>query len=212
MLSKEYDGSICEVKGLNNTLIATGTFRFITEEMLEVVDEGEHLPMLAMDSKVKIIVHNNHLGIKVLLGQVYLSNHSILRVKVVESFVEYEHRRFFRQSIDHSATLLSPAGMTDAAGEPMPAKLPIRVKDVSLCGLLMESRRPLSVGDELKVSMTLINNELETMKIAVRRIVEEKDGKNAYGCEVMDLSPRLEQRLNAFVMEQQRRQIRRSRR
>lgn len=212
MISKEYDGSICEIKGLNNSLLASGSFRFITEEMVEVVDEGGHLPMLAMDSKLKLIVHSSRKGIQVLLGQVYLSNNTVLRLKIIESFTEYEKRRFFRQSIDHSATLLCPAGMTDANGEPMPAKQPVRVKDVSLCGLLLECPRPLSVGDEVKISMTLINNELETMTIDVRRVVERENGKCAYGCEVVGLTPRLEQRLNAFVMEQQRRQIRRSRR
>ena len=102
--------------------------------------------------------------------------------------------------------------MPDANGEPLPAKLPVRVKDVSLCGLLFESDRPFSIGDEMRISMTMTHNELETLTIAVRREVPAQGAKKAYGCEVLDLSNRVEQRLNAFVLEQQQRQIRRSRR
>lgn len=212
MISKEYDGSICEVKGLNNSLLATGTVRVVNDEALEVQDNNGRLPVLAMDSKVKLIIHNANKGAKILSGKVYLSSAKALRLQEVESYTEYEKRRFFRLTIDHSATLLLPLGMQDANGELMPPKLPIRVKDVSLCGFLFECDRPLGLGDEMKISMTLTHNELETMKIAVRRVVEQRNGKIAYGCEVLDLSPRVESRLNAFVMEQQQRQIRRSRR
>ncbi len=212
MLSNDYNGSICEVKGLNNSLLATGSIRVISDEMLEVQDSGGHLPVLAMDSKVKLIVHHTKKGVQVLAGRVYISNEKALRLKDLQSYAEYEKRRFFRQTIDHSATLLLPAGMPDANGEPLPAKLPVRVKDVSLCGLLFESDRPFSIGDEMRISMTMTHNELETLTIAVRREVPAQGTKKAYGCEVLDLSNRVEQRLNAFVLEQQQRQIRRSRR
>ena len=43
---------------------------------------------------------------QVLAGRVYISNEKALRLKDLQSYAEYEKRRFFRQTIDHSATLL----------------------------------------------------------------------------------------------------------
>lgn len=215
MLSDQYNGSICEVKGLNNTLLGTGTFQWVDDDTVEAIDKSGGLPRLSSRARVKLIVHNSRLGIQVVAGKVYVSDVDILRIKELESFAEYEKRRFFRQNIDHSATLLIPEGMLKENGEPMPPRVPVRVKDVSLCGLLFESAYPFQVGDEMCISMTTVHNELETLKIIVRRIVElpnSRDNKKGYGCEVLELNRRMEQRLNAFVLEQQQRQIRRSRR
>lgn len=213
LFSKENNGSTCEVKGLNNTLLGTGTLKTdSTNGILEVSDDAGHLPPLAVNTKVRLLIHTRKGDTKVVEGKVDRSVGGTLRIRVTESLAEHEKRRFFRQSTDHSATLLSPRGMLDANGEDMPPKLPVRVKDVSLCGLLIESPRPLSVGDGLQVRMTLIDNELETIGISVTRLVRQQDGKFSYGCEIVGITPRLEQRINAFVMEQQRQQIRKSRR
>lgn len=209
---KEYDGCLCEVKGLNNSLLATGTFRQVNDDSVEVQDKGGRLPVLAMDSKVKLVLHSTRRSNVVLAGKVYHASETKLILTSMESFADREQRRFFRLNIDHSAILIIPPGLTDAQGQPLPAKLPIRVKDVSLCGFLFECERTLSVGEYMKLSMTLIHNELETMSIVIRREVEQPNGRLAYGCEVVDLSSRVESRLNAFVLEQQQRQIRRSRR
>lgn len=213
LFSKENNGSTCEVKGLNNTLLGTGTLKTDSANgILEVSDNAGHLPPLAVNTKVRLLIHTRKGDTKVVEGKVDRSVGGTLRVRVTESLAEHEKRRFFRQSTDHSATLLSPRGMLDANGEEMPPKLPVRVKDVSICGLLIETSRPLSVGDGLQVRMTLVDNELETIGISVTRLVRQQDGKFSYGCEIVGVTPRLEQRINAFVMEQQRQQIRKSRR
>lgn len=212
LFSKDNNGSTCEVKGLNNTLLGTGTLKTNIDGTLEVADDAGHLPPLAVNTKVRLLIHARKGGTKVVEGKVDRSAGGVLRVRVTESVADHEKRRFFRQSTDHSATLLSPRGMMDAQGEEMPPKLPVRVKDVSICGLLIESSRPLSIGDGLQIRMTLVNNELETFPISVTRLVRQQDGKYSYGCEIVGITPRLEQRINAFVLEQQREQIRRSRR
>lgn len=213
MLSKDYNGAICEVKGTNNTLIATGSIRLIrgSEDTLEVTDAAGHLPLLSLDTKVILVVHHPHLGLQVLEGKVYISGNMILRVKDVKAQAAHDPRRFFRQGIDHSAFLLLDRGMKDAHGAPLPSKLAVRVKDISLCGLLFESERAFRVGDEMRVNMTLLHNELEIFKVVVRREIHRDNGLLAYGCEIVELPSRLEQRLTAFVLEQQQQQIRKSR-
>lgn len=213
MLSKDYNGAVCEVKGLNNTLLASGSIRTIpgSDDTLEVTDAAGRLPLLPMDTKVILVVHHSQLGLQVLEGRVYISGNMILRVRDVVKQKDHTPRRFFRQSIDHSAFLLLPKGFTDADGRPLPERLAIRVKDISLVGVLFESDRTFKTGDEMRVKMTLLHNEMEIFRIVVRRAVLREGEDNAYGCEIVDMSSRLEQRVTAFVLEQQQQQIRKAR-
>ena len=82
----------------------------------------------------------------------------------------------------------------------------------SQCGLMFECENTFAVGDELQINMTLLHNELEVLHLIIRREVERPAGKKGYGCDIVDMSPRVEQRLTAFVMEEQQQSLRRSRR
>jgi len=214
MQLNDCSGCVCEIKGLNNNLIATGTVQALPEEehLLEIQDPNGHLPSLALDTKVKLIIHVPQ-GIQVLAARVYISTESFLRVRDLESYAEYEQRRFFRVALDHSATLMPPRGMKDKNGAPLPYRVGIRVKDLSLCGLMFVANREFSIGDEMRVTMTMVNNEMEVLNVAIRRLIPwEEPGEWAYGCEILRLSSRSEQSLNAYMLLQQQAQIRKSRR
>lgn len=212
MCLTEVDGCACEVKDFNNRLIAVGTVR-TAGDTLEVRDLAAQMPILPLDSMIKLFIHKSCAGTVVLAGQVYISNRSFLRLAEVKSLATVERRRFFRQAIDHSAVLLCPAegdGQDQDVGA-APEMLPVRVKDISLCGLLLESRRELAVGSRMQICMTLHENRLETMDLIVRREAGSNGKKRRYGCELVDLSSLTEQRLCAFIMRQQQEQIRQSR-
>lgn len=213
MTLTDCQGCVCEIKGLNNNLITTGVVKAVKEDLLEIGNEDGALPALNLDTKVKVIIHTGQDGgVQVLAARVYISRQTSLQLREMESYAEYEKRRFFRLAIDHSAYLMPPTGMRDAAGNRLPYRIPIRVKDLSLCGLMFESDRDFSVGDEMRVTMTMVNNEMEVLSVAIRRIISQEDGKKAYGCEIQNLSSRTEQRLNAYMLSQQQAQIRKSRR
>ena len=80
MQLSNYNDCVCEVKNLENNLIATGTLRAVSEDMLEVQDSGSHLPLLTLDTKVKLIIHNTEKGTQVLAGRVYISAPTMMRV------------------------------------------------------------------------------------------------------------------------------------
>ncbi len=214
MVLTDCEGCICEVKGLDNNLITSGTVKVLGEDLLEIRDEDGQMPSLNLDTKVKIIIHRNQAlqKVQVLAARVYISRGTALQVRDLESYAEYEQRRFFRLAIDHSATLMPPSGMRDKAGNRLPYRIPVRVKDLSLCGLLFETEREFSVGDEMRLTMTMVNNEMEVLNIAIRRELPGTNGQNAYGCEILRLSSLGEQHLSAYMLEQQQIQIRKSRR
>lgn len=214
LLPKEYDKAICEVRSLSNSLLATGIIRLVSDsdDTLEVLSRAGHLPMLSMGTRVNVVVHQSKAGLKVLTGEVYISGEDMMRLRNVTTRAEHDPRRYYRQVIDHSATLLFPEGGEDHEGVALPERLPIRVKDISQCGMMFECENTFAVGDELQVSITLLHNELETLNLIIRREVPRPSGKKGYGCDIVDMSGRLEQRLTAFVMEEQQLSLRRSRR
>lgn len=214
LLPKEYNKSICEVRSLTNTLLATGIVRLVANsgDTLEIMSRSGYLPMLPMSTRVNVVVHNSQAGPKVLTGEVYISSEDMMRLRNVTARAEHDPRRYYRQTIDHSAFLLFPPGATDRAGAALAQRIPIRVKDISQCGLMFECENTFAVGDELQINMTLLHNELEVLHLIIRREVERPAGKKGYGCDIVDMSPRVEQRLTAFVMEEQQQSLRRSRR
>lgn len=213
-LPKEYNKSICEVRSLTNTLLATGTVRLVagSGDTMDILARTGYLPMLPMSTRVNVIVHNSQSGPKVLTGEIYISGEDMMRLRNVTARAQHDPRRYYRQAIDHSAFLLFPPGAADREGAALPQRLPIRVKDISQCGLMFECENTFAVGDEFQINMTLLHNELELLHLIIRREVERPAGKKGYGCDIVDMSPRVEQRLTAFVMEEQQQSLRRSRR
>ena len=104
MFTMEINGSSCEVKDLSNKLIAVGVIRTV-DNALEVQDITMRMPILKLNSWVKLCVRGRDGKMVVLAGQVYISNRRFLRVVEVQSMADREKRRFFRLSIDHSATV-----------------------------------------------------------------------------------------------------------
>ena len=60
LLPKEYNKSICEVRSLTNTLLATGIVRLVANsgDTLEIMSRSGYLPMLPMSTRVNVVVHN----------------------------------------------------------------------------------------------------------------------------------------------------------
>ena len=88
MLSKEYSGLGCEVTDLNNRLIATGYLDLVGDEA-EVRDTSGNLPILGLNTMVKISVRNSKVGTWVMTGRVYISDRSFLRITELKNCTEY---------------------------------------------------------------------------------------------------------------------------
>ncbi len=214
MLGQEYVGSVCEVKTLKNVFILSGRIMKLPFGEIEITDPAGPLPLITYKTPVKIAVFNANLGFRMMAGQVYASTRKALRVVDVLDFVDYEQRRFFRVDIDASAELIikskNESEKDESNDEPKEEMaFPIRVKNLSLCGMMFETDLALKPDMRLEVRMALHKNMIDTIDITIHR-VRENDGMFVYGVEFEQVGRRAEQNLCAYLFDQQRKQIQRS--
>ena len=209
MMVKQYEGSICEVKTLKDMLLTSGRIEKIEEDTMEISDAPGPMPIIPYKTPVKIAMYNAVHGFKMMAGQVYISNKEYLKIVDILDFLDYERRQFFRVDIDASAELILPIETDRDETEELNAKiekLPVRMRNISLCGLMFETDREFKKGDKLTVLMPLYKNSEEELAVVVQRFYE-RDGKNYYGAEILNLDGRVEQLLCAYLFAQQRMQI-----
>lgn len=211
MLTKDYIGTVCEVKTLRNALLTTGRIKTVSEaeQYVEISDEPHDMPLVPYETPLKIGVYHPEQGYRMLVGETYLSNRELLRAVNVIDFVEYERRRYFRLDIDAEATLYVKEFQREGAGKTL--KVPIRVKNLSLCGMRFETDYQIPPGAELEVRMVLSKTGAEDLPVTICRIEKHDNGKSAYGVEIPELDERTEQKLCAYLFQQQQQQIRKSR-
>lgn len=208
---KKQIGAACEVKTMDNRLLAMGHIATQQAGQVEIGNPGGQMPILGLGTPVKLIIHNaeHTKELQVLSGRVYVSNEYFLRLVELVDFAEYEKRRFFRLDIDHSALLIVPS--EDETGEVREGEIKIRVRNMSLCGMMFTSEKELQSGQEAKLRMTLHNNQMETISVRVVRVIPRAEGRVDYGAELLEVTPRVDQSLCAFLFREQQKQIRRTR-
>lgn len=211
MSSSKYDGRPCEVTDFNNRLIGTGRI-VSSDDSLDIYGSAGRMPILPLGTVVKVKVRQPEGGMKILAGSIYISNRNFFRVTAIKSVAEYERRRFFRVAVNLSASILLPQ-----AEEPLGSKIanekifPARIKDISLCGMQIETSLCFSKGEHLRVRMAMDHSAEEELEAVVRRIIKRDQRLSYYGCELLALPLYAEQRLYAFILKQQQEQIRRNR-
>lgn len=178
--------SSCEVKSVSNSLIVTGYIRDAGEDFLEITSKKDKMLLEKANSKVKIIINSSKTGTLVLMGTVYLSTDSFMRIIDVQTLSDFEKRDFYRVNIQFET---EAAKLTDVQSEELTdvaLDIPIQIKDVSLGGLLFQSDNVFAMDDEFIVSFPVFMRNL-FFAAKVCRIIET-NGSMSYGCKFIDPS------------------------
>lgn len=209
-LPVEYLGSQCEVKTLQNDLLAVGVLKKAEDEKLYIgAAKGEVMPTLPYRQKVKLVAFNSELGSTIVTGNVYLSNPEFVCVNDVEMLVDYEKRNFFRVNVSmHTAIDFHDA----ETGKFI--TVPADIKDLSLSGISFSCNAAFQVGDHLEILLCLLEARRMYYKCIIRRIMEhpKEEGISVYGCSFERMTNEMSTALCAFLFQQQRLQIHKSKR
>lgn len=203
-IPQEYIGSLCEVKSLNNDLLAVGRIIKIDNEALELTGNDERMPLLQYRSPVKIFVHHSTLTTRILIGVVYLSTEKFARLEDVRPLQDFERRGAFRVNTNVTGRMtailndeeqaaldavLARASDEEALEILARQSLEVKLADISLTGLRLRSPVPLVPGARYLVEFTLLD-ALITVGLRVQRLIQMPNGETHYGCIFFDFSER----------------------
>jgi hypothetical protein len=217
-LSGDYLGSPCEVKSMDNALILAGYITGISGEGLEISDKNDTLPIIHCNTTVKVSILSETLGLRVVIGKVYLSTKDFTRIVDVQNAADYEKRSFFRVrlSIQSSAGLL-PENTEETGGAENGPKtgdtepvefFPILIRDLSLSGLFFTTDRKLRPDNRVVIRLDISGSDLTLVCKVIRSISVEMDTKDGYGCEFQNNTGRQFDLLCKYLFDCQREQLR----
>ncbi|NLW79510.1 MAG: PilZ domain-containing protein [Ruminococcaceae bacterium] len=200
-LPQEYLGSLCEIKSLENELLAVGRIIKIDKEALELAGrDDERMPLLQYRAPVKVFAHHAKLDTRILVGTIYLSTENFVRVEGVRSLQNFERRGAFRvnSAVPGKLTLYLTAEeqadfdrrlvkASDEAAQGMVdnANLDVQVMDISLTGVRLRSSVPLVPGTRYMLDFAPLEQHL-TFLLRVQRLVTMPNGETQYGCIFFD--------------------------
>ncbi len=204
-LPREYINAVCEIKSMDNDLLCVGHIIKTDNEALEIAArEGGRLPLLQYRMPVKVFVYSSKMGTRILVGNVYLSTENFMRAEEVRSLQNFERRSAFRVNTNVSgrlSLLLSEeeqsvfdatlGRLTPEETEHMLARatFDVRVADISLAGVRLQSATALAVGTRYILEFKLLEANM-SLCLRVQRNVRMPNGEIHYGCTFFDVSER----------------------
>lgn len=198
---KQYLNSPCEMRSMDGRLILLGYISAVTEEGLEIAGKDDRLPIIHCNTTVRVNLFNSVSGFRVMVGKIYLSTETFIRVVGLQSAAEYEKRNFFRVKTELPCSVLPD-------GENEDASFPVTVEDMSLGGLFFRCEQDLEKGQKLTVRLALYGTELAL----ACRMIRKKDAsspQHGYGCAFLDNTGSQLDLICKYLFDCQREQIRR---
>ncbi len=202
-ISNEYAESVCEIKTVNNTMIAIGKIKAVTEKYVKIYSNKNELRILSFGEELKVNIFNTRLGFKVILGYVYTSTRGELSLINSTVIADKEKRRFFRVDMDIDAKIIyRKRGPSQEVG--------VKVLDMSLSGLRFKSDHEFKVGAIVSAVIDLNSDKKgkiknHTLPCKIIRIISRNDkGEFQYGCEFTENNGESSDELCSFLFKKQR--------
>ncbi len=202
-IGNEYAQSVCEIKSMDNALVAIGRIKRVTEEYIRIYNGKNELRVLNFGEELKINIFNTKLGFKVVVGKVYTSTEGELSVADVSILTDRERRNFFRVDMELDATVIyrdrGPSHTLD-----------IKILDMSLSGLRFKANHEFKEGSIVSVEVDLrtdkkSRSKLETFPCKIVRIIEnEKNNELQFGCVFTHEPDEASDSLCSFLFKKQR--------
>ena len=206
-IPEEYKDSICEIRTIENEMIATGIIKEITPEYIEIANKNTILSLIRFGTQIKINIFNYRKGIRVIQANVYTSSLEAIKAVDVVTLLDSERRNFFRLDIKLPAEIIMMAKPEDdPTAKPKEITIPIVIKNISLGGIMFTSGHEFVKGQNFTVRMEL-QREICHFKSTVTRITKLKNGKTTYGCRFTDGKEAESSSLCGYIFQKQKEQI-----
>ncbi len=198
-ISKEYSESVCEIKSIDNSLVAVGKIKEVSDEVIKIYNGKKELRVLNYGERLKINIFNTKLGFKVIEGTVFTSSKAELSLAEISILADKERRHFFRVDMELDAIVIyRDRGPSHEIG--------VTVLDMSLSGLRFKADHEFSEGDIISVAVNISANnksKTEIMPCRIVRVIEHRrKNELQYGCEF--IGEEASDNLCSFLFKKQR--------
>lgn len=196
---KDYEGSVCEIKTMDNDLIAIGKIQEINDKILRISSQKKELKVVDYGTLIKVNIFNADLGFRVIVGNVYTSTKGEISIASVLSLVNRERRNFFRVDMDLNAKLI----YNESAYRTR--EIHVKVLDMSLSGIRFQCNTIFNVGSQVSVSLCLNNQKNHSFPCKIVRSITNGEGEELqYGCEFTGSNEDASDALCSFLFQKQR--------
>lgn len=178
-IPKGYENSVCEIKSMDNMLIAIGRIKEITAKYIKIGNDKKELLLVDYGTPIKINVFNAKIGFRVLVGSIYTSTPMEMTIESIYNLVEKERRSFFRVDMHTDAKIFYSRDLDDD----QPLEISATILDLSLSGLKFRTPHEFEVNDTFAIELDLSEKRKSIFQSKILRLIDIKKKLFYYGCE-----------------------------
>lgn len=181
-ISYEYESSICEIKTKENVLLAVGMIKEISEDYIKISEKNDNsLQLITCGTEVKINIISAKNGFRALSGEIFTSTRKEMKITNVIELINRDRRNFFRVDLDMEALVIFDKHNDSDFSD----KIPVIIKDMSLCGLRIEVNYDIEADSVAMVELVLKGKTLCYQCRIIRLINRDDSNLSQYGCEFL---------------------------
>lgn len=207
-LSKDFEGSWCEIKTAENALVAVGKLRTVAPKYIIIEDKEKEIPAFEAGVLLKINLFMPQTEPRVCIGNVYTSSKKELSLVNVISLVNQEKRNFVRVDTN----IKTKAVFRKNERSLYPNEADVTVLDMSISGMRIKSTEDFVLNSVIAVKLELKAKKDAMIHCEVLRITEKNPGEGIkkYGCRFVYEENDDTDLVTDFLFEKQREFIRTS--
>lgn len=199
-LDDKYLHCLCEVRNEKNQLVAAGSIQEIDKQEFVIVRRNSRAQGLAEGIEVKVDIFNFSEGFCVVQGTIKRILLDRITISDVVNISTEERRQAFRVEIAEKGQVLIQRGKNRVLKE-------VDLRNISLGGCLIETKEYLGeTGDHFELRFNFFTRTEVRMDCLVCRQVQEGEIWRT-GCSFTAYPSGIEDKLCAYIFEQQRRQL-----
>ena len=165
-LDNRYIGCTCEIRSFSNELLGVGEISQLGEDYIIIGAKNDPLKPFDTFAKLKPNIFNLKAGFMVVICEVLASDKNFLKVVSPMKIIDHERRTGFRVTVDVTAKIAPNEEQLDS-GEIETMHM-VLVKDMSVCGLKIHTRRNFITGQIVWIKLFL-DKENITVKAQIIR-------------------------------------------
>lgn len=193
-----YEGSVCEIKTLENAFITTGRISSVTADRIKIQVKSKAFKSVPFGFRVKVNIVNSKLGFRVIEGKVYTYSFGTLTLTDVFGIVERERRSSFRVDMNlssHAHYENNYTGKTTATD--------IIIKNMSINGVKFTSSHHFDMGSVVSFGVQLNRRKFVNLTCTIiRRASDGRSGNMCYIGKILNNSEN-EDAVCSFLLQKQ---------